>query len=27
MDAHARDIIKKLDEEGVKQADEFQWQT
>jgi dynein heavy chain len=25
MDAHSRDIIMKLRDEGVKQADEFQW--
>lgn len=25
MDAHSRDIIEKLRDEGVKQADEFQW--
>lgn len=27
MDAHSRDIIMKLRDEGVKQADEFQWQS
>ena len=25
MDAHSRDIIDKLIQEGVKQSDEFQW--
>jgi len=25
MDAHSRDIINKLVDEGVKKADEFQW--
>jgi len=27
MDAHSRDIIMLLDNQGVKKADEFQWQT
>ena len=27
MDAHSRDIIEKLRDEGVKSADEFQWQS
>ena len=27
MDAHSRDIIQKLVDEGVQRADEFQWQT
>ena len=25
MDAHSRDIIEKLQKEGVTRADEFQW--